>query len=113
MAVELGVCAAYLTIGQLIRRAGLLSDSDTQVSHQSVQTPLRHDNVVVHARTTLSTFGWRRIWMTQVAQQIIEYGTLPSLLLLALSQSQFTGATVSAAGAASVACVALTSAVAW
>ncbi len=32
MAVELGVCAAYLAIGHLIRRAGLLADSDTQAS---------------------------------------------------------------------------------
>lgn len=32
MAIELGVCGTYLTIGQLIRRAGLLSESDTQAS---------------------------------------------------------------------------------
>lgn len=30
MAVELGACGAYLVVGQLLRRSGLINDGDTQ-----------------------------------------------------------------------------------
>lgn len=78
MVVEIAVCGVYLTIGQLIRRAGLLSQSDSQVAHQ-----------------------------------ILEYGTLPSVLLLVLSRSTLSAVTIAAVALASAAFVTSSTAVAW
>lgn len=49
----------------------------------------------------------------QVARQIIEYGTFPSLLLLSLSQSELGVTGILTAAAASLACLALHAAVGW
>lgn len=107
MAAELGACGAYLVVGQLLRRSGLIHDSDTQArSTLGLQSCSSHNGASPHHTKC-------RGCLMQVAGKITQYATLPSLVLVALQRAPFDARAAGTAVAAGLAGVALTAAISW